>query len=125
MLASVSPEEALPTARAWLRECDYDDSLIKPSWALRHMDTGKTDLMVHYMAFWDQPFDLFRTALAVVRQNGVPARDIAVRTASNVLLCADSTVELWLLDEQDGIASVPPVPMHQAPSPIPSFFLSR
>ena len=46
--------------------------------------------------------------------NGVPAQDIAARTASNVLLCADSTVELWLLDEQDGIAPVPRVPVHQA-----------
>ena len=121
MLASVSPEEALPTARAWLRECDYEDSLIKPNWSLRHMDTGKTDLMIPYMAFWNQPFDLFHTALAVVQQNGVPAQDIAARTASNVLLCADSTVELWLLDEQDRIAPVSPVPMHQAPALIAEY----
>ena len=114
MLARASPEESLPTARAWLRECDYEDSLIKPNWSLRHMDTGETDLMIPYMAFWNQPFDLFHTALAVVQQNGVPAQDIAARTASNVLLCADSTVELWLLDEQDGIAPVPRVPVHQA-----------
>lgn len=121
MLASVSPEEALPTARAWLRECDYEDSLIKPNWSLRHMDTGRTDLMIPYMAFWNQPFDLFHTALAVVQQNGVPAQDIAARTASNVLLCADSTVELWLLDEQDGIAPVSRVPVQQAPAMIAEY----
>ena len=121
MLARASPEESLPTARAWLRECDYEDSLIKPNWSLRHMDTGETDLMIPYMAFWNQPFDLFHTALAVVQQNGVPAQDIAARTASNVLLCADSTVELWLLDEHDGIAPVPRVPVHQAPALIAEY----
>lgn len=122
MLASgVLSEESLPSPRVWLRELDYEDSLIQQDWSLRHMDTGETDLMIPYMAFWNQPFDIFHTALAVVHQNGVPAQDIAVRTASNVLLYTGNDVELWLLNERNGITAGPRVPAKQVRSLITQF----
>lgn len=105
MLGIGLPSGEAPAApHAWLREFDYRDSLIQPDWSLRRIDDGKTDLTIPYMAFWNQPFDVFHTALAVVYQNGVPAPDIAARTASHVLLCTQkNTVELWLFDEQKGV----------------------
>ena len=122
MLVGDAPSrESPPPPNAWLRELDYEDSLIQKDWSLRHVDTGETDLMIPYMAFWNRPFDIFHTALAVVHQNGVPVQDIAVRSASNVLLYAGDNAELWLLDERRGVARGPQVPVQQVPSLIAEF----
>ena len=100
LIGSVSPNDVPQAAHSWLLGFDYEPPLIKQSWSLRHLTTGETDIVVPYMAFWGQPFDLFHTALAVVPKNGVPANDIAARTASNVLLCDRDFLELWLLNER-------------------------
>ena len=121
MLTGVVPEDSSPAAHAWLRSFDYEDFLIRPGWSLRHVDTGKTDIETSYMAFWDQPFDLFHTALAVVQQNGVPARNIADRTASNVLLCTGDSVELWLLGDRHRGTPDACVPVQQVQGLIAEF----
>ena len=121
MLTGVVPEDSSPAAHAWLRSFDYEDFLIRPGWSLRHVDTGKTDIETSYMAFWDQPFDLFHTALAVVQKNGVPARNIADRTASNVLLCTGDSVELWLLGDRHRGTPDACVPVQQVQGLIAKF----
>ena len=114
-------EEAPPAARAWLRGFDYSPPFIRQDWSLRHVVTGETDMIIPYMAFWGEPFDLFHTALSVVPKNGMPAGDIAVRTASNVLLCDGDFLELWLLDDQTRAKWEDRVPAHQVQGLIERF----
>ena len=62
------------------------------------------------MAFWDHPFDLFRSALAVDRTNGLPpadqARQLSGLTNSHVLLCGNGQATLWIREWPDTVKDV-------------------
>ena len=71
------------------------------------------------MAFWDRPFDLFRSALAVDGTNGLPpeaqARQLSSLTNSHVLLCGDGHVTLWIREWPDTVKDVAKVTTSRLP----------
>ena len=62
---------------------------------------GEPLVRVPLMAFWAEPFDQFRSAIAVMPKNGIPPSELAQRTVSHVLMCEEDAAELWLLRADD------------------------
>ena len=93
---------AIGTVRDSLEHLGYVGDLIQTNWTSRDIFKTEPAAALPLMAFWDRPFDQFRSALAVAERNGMPAEEyatqIASRTVSHVLLCDDESAELWFLD---------------------------
>ena len=88
-----------------LTDLGYTQDLIRTHWDSRDgIQTGSA-VPLPVTAFWDRPFDRFRSALAVAELNGLPtiqrANEIVLQTVSHVLLCDDQVAELWLLDRDE------------------------
>ena len=93
------------TVRSSLAHLGYAEDLIQTDWAANDGIQDEPPIPLAMMAFWDHPFDRFRSALAVAELNGCPAKGYAQRivlqTVCHVILCDDQNAELWLLDRDD------------------------
>ena len=91
--------------RRSLSHLGYDQDLIETNWDTSDGIQDDPQIALPLVAFWDHPFDRFRSAVAVAEMNGTSARlhakKIVFQTVSHVLLCDDNDVELWLLDRDD------------------------
>lgn len=87
--------------RRHLQGVGYDSSLIGENWTPLDVESGEPLAHVPLMAFWAEPFDQFRSAIAVMPKNGIPPSELAQRTVSHVLMCEEDAVELWLLHADD------------------------
>ena len=89
------------TVRRHLQGIGYDPSLIGENWKPLDVVRGEPLVHVPLMAFWAEPFDQFRSAIAVMPKNGIPPSELAQRTVSHVLMCEEDAAELWLLHADD------------------------
>ena len=87
--------------RGSLQGVGYNDALIRTNWTPRDVVGGQEPIEVPVMAFWGQPHDQFRSAIAVVQGGGVQPKQVAERSISHVLQCKDERATLWLLGETD------------------------
>ena len=92
---------ALQIVGRHLQGVGYDQSLIQTNWTPREVVGEEEEGSVPLMAFWDRPFDQFRSAIAVMSKNGTLPGELARRTVSHVLMCEEDAAELWLLGEDD------------------------
>ena len=97
--------------RKWFNELGYPDDLMCADWRMyASIMQPHSERTVHVMAFWDRPFDLFRSALAVDRTNGLPpadqARQLSDITNSHVLLCGNGQATLWIREWPDTVKDV-------------------
>ena len=104
MGAHITDDSTLPdisTIRKWFNGLGYPDELALPDWRMcTSIMQQSSQTTVHAMAFWARPLDLFRSAIVVDRNNGLPSADHAKTlsdlTDSHVLLYGNSTATLWL-----------------------------
>lgn len=92
-----------------------------PDWSPRELRiNGDNSVSIPLMAFWGQPFDQFRSAIAMVYRNGLPdadlAADIARKFWCHVLICGDEDTSLWLLEQSNVRQLVQRVPIDQISS---------
>ena len=96
----------------------YTHDLIRTHWDSRDGIQPESIVPLPVTAFWDRPFDRFRSALAVAELNGISTRqranEVVLQTVSHVLLCDDQVAELWLLD-RDEITCKEKVPTEKIP----------
>lgn len=108
-----------------LNEFGYSDEFIKTGWVPHSVLPEEDAPHLPLTAFWGHPFDQFRSAVTVVKKNGIPAKDlaksIALRTLSHVLLYDDEEVELWLLGSRDIKRHENRVPINQTESLVESY----
>ena len=103
---AVHEPSAASIATRSLGALGYHDELLVENWSPRGLVPGGLDRSaIPAVAFWAQPFDQFRSAIAVVNRNGIPDPDIARQVASqawtHVVVCGASDASCGSVDASD------------------------
>ena len=102
----MTSQELMGVLIGTLRDLRYPERYLVPDWHLHGVFAdGDGVTTIPLMAFWGEPFDQLRSAIAIVHRNGrsdrVVAYDMAKRAWSHVIVCSDNELSLWLLEQDD------------------------
>ena len=90
----------LDIVRRSFAQLGYSDDLVLADWRTYDSINSEPTSTMPLVAFWDRPFDQFRSAIAVAERNGTPhdsvAKAVSSSTDCHVLLCDDVSADLWI-----------------------------